>query len=175
MAAAPNPYAAGAAIPVPPPPPAPLRTFAHGAIVPATHLSGNKLVNPPGWEPCLMWDGKVTSYFSERLKRRAEVPNLYFVDLFWDYQQHRDSRYADPPWVHASQLPEELRDAIIDYYGEDDLTPTQQLICADRLLARRIDRERDRVREARRAPVTEVTRPARRRASSGAKKRRKAT
>ena len=98
-----------------------------------------------------MWDRRVTSYWCERLGRRIEVPNLHLVELAWDFHQHQDTRFCDPPWVHASQLPDALRDAILDYYGEDDLTPTQRLLCAERL----------EVRKAASRPTAETVRPRR--------------
>lgn len=119
-----NPYAAGSGQPQFSAP-APDAIY-HGQIRPA-NLPGNLLQDPPGWAPCWMWDGLVTHYTASG----ARLPNLFLVEHAIEYQEH-----LEEGWVHASQLPAELRDAIIDATGEANLTDAQRLICADRLAAR---------------------------------------
>lgn len=90
--------------------------------------------DPPDWQGRWMWDGVVTEFSGAR--GQPEVPNLYFITTQYEYRKRLTSVYeGGSGWKDASELPVELREAILDYYGPN-LTETMREICAEQIAAR---------------------------------------
>lgn len=107
---------------------------------------GPKMINPPGWKPRWMWTGQVIDYppveYVNHGTRRAKapphlarwrknVPVLVFVDKHWDWTLHRKK----DEWIDAEEMPEDLKESILDCYGSD-LTPAMRSLCARQIAER---------------------------------------
>lgn len=104
-----------------------------------------KWANPPGWTGRLMWNGLVTRYSGR--PGAPEIPDLFFVADYADYQHNLQpptftpegdgqiTQGGGPGWKDASELPAELRHALLDYYGTD-LTAGMRELCAAQIAER---------------------------------------
>mgnify|MGYP001587776092 CR=1 FL=1 len=98
------------------------------------------------------------------------VPKIVEVSTYAQELTAQDMarQYRRPQLINAEDMPAEVKDMILDAYG-DDLSPAQRAICKERIAARN-------ARKAEVRPVASLDRPprdtAKPRAGRGPKKRR---
>lgn len=109
---------------------------------------------PVGWKPHHMWTGEIIEYappdyvvpkigpnrgkrnydLPASLQEPRRAPRLVEVTTYQQEVSINKINAADgrPIWIDAERMPDELKDMMLDCYGED-LTPAQRAIVASRI------------------------------------------